>query len=120
MMSRQSKDRGVKVAAGFAGFVLGGALAFGQYGQYGPPPQNGYGNYYHEQPGYPHLGARQGWIAGMAQGQSDREYAHDFRPTKAAAYKHVPRSPQDYPRDEFKNEYRDAFVRGYSHGYGRE
>ena len=110
----------MQAALGLAGFVLSGALAFAQYGQYGPPPQDGYGNYYHEQQGYPRLGARQGWIAGIAQGQSDRQYGQEFRPTKAAAYKHVPRSPQEYSRDEFKNEYRDAFVRGYSHGYGRD
>ena len=96
--------------------VVGCASALAQYG---PPPPGAYVQFYREQSGQPLLGARQGWIAGLAQGQSDREYGHSFRPTHVDTFKHVPRSPQDYPKDQFRQEYREAFIRGYEHGYGR-
>lgn len=113
----------VKMAGAAAAFALAGAMAFAQNGQYddqhwGNGP-NGYGDAYHEQQGRPMYGARQGWTAGFAQGQADKEHGHSFRPTQVNTYKHVPDSPQGYPRDQFKQEYRDAFVKGYSHGYGR-
>ena len=106
--------------AGFAAAVamfaaVGGAVAVAQYG---PPPGDGYGQYYHEQ-GRPMVGARMGWQAGFAQGRSDREHGHSFRPTHTDQFKHIPEAPEGYPHDRFKHEYRDAFVRGYSHGYGR-
>ncbi len=118
-----------KLAVSAATFALGSALAVAQYGpaqyqggyddqHWGRGPE-GYGDQYHEQQGRPMLGARQGWVAGQAQGESDRQQGHSFRPTHVDTFKHVPRSPDGYPRDQFKNEYRDAFVRGYQHGYGR-
>ncbi len=120
-MVNHNKSRMTKSVAGLAVLLLSGTAAFAQYGQYRQygPPQEGYGSYYREQGNRPLLGARQGWIAGLAQGQSDREYGHSFRPTKVNTYKHVPDAPQGYPRDAFKNEYRDAVIKGYSHGYGR-
>jgi hypothetical protein len=64
------------------------------------------------------LGARQGWAAGVAQGQSDQQQGHSYRPTHVDTFRHVPDSPGGYPRDQFKQEYRDAFVKGYGRGYG--
>lgn len=100
--------------------LLVGTLAMAQYGPpqggYGPPPE-GYGQYYHERDGHPMLGARQGWAAGMAQGINDRNSGHSNRPTHVDTFRHVPESPEGYPRDQFKNEYRDAFVKGYERGY---
>ena len=128
-----SKGLAAKWVGGAATLALGSALAVAQYGpgqnqgqyqggyddqHWGHGPQ-GYSDQYHEQQGHPMLGARQGWVAGQAQGESDRQRGHSFRPTQVDTYKHVPRSPDGYPRDQFKNEYRDAFVRGYGHGYGR-
>ncbi len=103
--------------------ALGGSIAIAQPPQYddqhwGHGP-DGYADAYHEDPGHPMMGARQGWAAGLAQGQSDRDHHHSFRPTNVDTYKHVPDSPGGYPRDRFKQEYREAFVKGYSHGYGR-
>ncbi len=85
---------------------------------WGRGPQ-GYSDNYHEQQGRPMYGARQGWAAGMAQGESDRQHGHSFRPTKVDTYKNVPSSPSGYSRDQFKQEYRDAFVKGYQRGYGQ-
>ena len=115
--------------------ALSGSMAIAQYG----PPRDGdrggyqgqyddqhwghgpdgYADAYNEQGGRPMMGARQGWVAGMAQGQSDREHGHSYRPTHVDTFKHVPESPEGYSRDQFKQEYRDAFVKGYSRGYGR-
>ncbi len=114
----------LKTVMGAALLSAGGSLAVAQYqGQYddqhwGRGPQ-GYSDYYHEEPGRPMMGARQGWSAGLAQGQDDREHGHSYRPTHVDTFKHVPDSPGGYPRDRFKQEYRDAFVKGYSRGYGR-
>jgi hypothetical protein len=99
-------------AAMFA--AAGAAVAAAQYG---PPPGDGYAQYYHEQ-GRPMVGARMGWQAGFAQGRSDRLHGHSFRPTHTDQFKNVPESPEGYPRDRFKHEYRDAFIRGYQRGYG--
>ncbi len=81
--------------------------------QYGPPPgqyddqhwgqgPEGYAQNYHEQQGHPMMGARQGWAAGVAQGISDRQNGHSNRPTHVDAFRHVPDSPDGYPRDQFK------------------
>jgi hypothetical protein len=108
---------GTFAALAAAPMLLGAALlAPAALAQYGPPPE-GYGQYYHEQQGHPMFGARQGWAAGIAQGQSDRQQGHSNRPTHVDTYRHVPRSPDGYPRDQFAHEYRDAFVRGYERGY---
>ena len=103
--------------AGFAGAVaMTGAIAVAQYG---PPPGNGYDQYYHERDGHAMAGARMGWQAGFAQGQSDREHGHSYRPTHTDQYKDVPEAPENYPHDQFKHAYREAGVKGYAHGYGR-
>ncbi len=110
---------------GAATLALGGAVAIAQngyQGQYdnqhwGHGPQ-GYTESFPEQGG-PQIGARQGWQAGFQQGQSDREHGHSFRPTDVDAYKHIPHTPSGYSGDQFKNEYRQGFVKGYSKGYGR-
>ncbi len=121
----RSKSVQIRLAGALLALAVSATAAVAQYGggsygdgQWGRGP-DGYADQYHEEQGRPLLGARQGWIAGVAQGQSDRQYGHSFRPTHDGTYKHVPDSPHGYPRDEFKNEYRDAFVKGYAHGYGR-
>ncbi len=63
--------------------------------------------------------ARQGYSAGFSQGESDFREHHSYRPTKVDTYKHVPESPKDFNRDDFKRAYREAFERGYAKGYGR-
>jgi hypothetical protein len=119
-----------------AALALGSTLGIAQYGpQYGPPqgppppyrqwddahwgngPQ-GYVEYYQEQ-GRPNFGARRGYSIGFEMGVSDRRTGHSYRPTHLDEFKHVPGSPPDVPRGEFKHFYREAFVRGYQRGYGQ-
>ena len=78
----------------------------------------GYNDYYQEN-GNANMVARQGYAAGFSQGESDFREHHSYRPTKVDSYKHVPESPKEFNRDDFKRTYREAFERGYSKGYGR-
>ena len=78
----------------------------------------GYDDYYHEN-GQANMAARQGYMAGFQQGESDNNNHHSFRPTHVDSYKHVPESPKGINRDDFKRIYREAFQRGYEKGYGR-
>jgi hypothetical protein len=102
------------------------AGAFAQYGpppqygpQYMPAPQSSYWQQYHEDR-VPNYAARWGFHAGEVNGQRDRDTGHSYRPAHDDAYKHVPSSNGiPIPRDEFKNIYRDAYIKGYSAGYGR-
>ena len=91
-----------------------------QYGPgYGPAPQSRYWQEYREERG-PDYAHRWGYHAGEINGQRDRETGHSYRPTHDDAYKHVPNSGGiPMPRGLFKDEYRDAYVRGYQAGYGR-
>jgi hypothetical protein len=89
-------------------------IASAQYGQ-------GYGSNYQQQqqqvPGDP---GHWGFQDGVNDGSHDRATGHSFRPTHDSAYKHAPeygRPPIN--RDEYKNIYREAYVRGYEKGYGR-
>ena len=84
---------------------------------WGRGPQ-GYANDYPEQGG-PQFGARQGWQEGFRMGESDRQHGHSFRPTQLDEYKHIPSTPRGVNHDQFKNDYREGFVKGYSRGYGR-
>ena len=53
-------------------------------------------------------------------GSHDRATGHSFRPTHDGAYKHAPEyGHPEIRRDEYKNIYREAYVRGYQKGYGR-
>jgi len=98
------------------------AAAVAQYyppPQYLPPPQSRYWQFYHEDR-LPNYAARWGFHAGEVNGQRDRDTGHSYRPSHDDAYKHVPSSSGiPVPRDEFKQTYRDAYIRGYDAGYGR-
>ncbi len=120
-----------KTRTSFAGVLLLGAMSLGgwQVGQaqgvpppaaYGPDwtAPRGYSDYYQEN-GQANLAARQGYSAGFAQGESDSRLGHSYRPTHDNTYKHVPDSPQNINRNEFKHVYREAFERGYAKGFGR-
>ena len=104
------------------GYGNQGAYQGGNGGQYdndrGSRGPQGYGNDYPGQ-GNAQPGMREGWQEGLRMGQSDRQHGHSFRPTQLDEYKHIPDSPRGYNRDQFKNDYRQGFVKGYSRGYGR-
>jgi hypothetical protein len=90
-----------------------GAIASAQYGQ-------GYGAAYHQQSESADSAAHWGYQDGFADGGHDRATGHSFRPTHDRAYKHAPEyGHPPIGRDEYKNIYREAYVRGYEKGYGR-
>ena len=121
-----------KAGKGCAGVVVMALMSLGAwqtgYAQAVPPPAaygpdwnapRGYGDYYREGNGQANLAARQGYSAGISQGESDSHLGHSYRPTHVDTYKHVPDSPQSVNRNEFKHVYREAFERGYAKGFGR-
>lgn len=114
---------GVRAFTGLAaGLLLAGSsvVALGQYNDHDSHwnAPRGYDDAYHEN-GQANPAARQGYEAGFGQGESDARGHHSFRPTHVDTYKNVPESPSSYKRDDFKRIYREAFVKGYSKGYGR-
>lgn len=99
----------------FAFLLLGGSAAIAS-AQYGP----GYGSTYQQQYESPDYAAHWGYQDGFADGSHDRATGHSFRPTHDGAYKHAPEyGHPPIRRDEYKNIYREAYVRGYEKGYGR-
>jgi len=66
---------------------------------------------------------RFGYQDGLQAGQRDRTGRHSYRPTQWEAYKdadHGRSSSTGYRNsDEYKREYRQAFLRGYDQGFGR-
>jgi len=95
--------------------ILGGGAAMAS-AQYGP----GYNSAYREQSDPSDYAAHWGYQDGFADGSHDRTTGHSFRPTHDGAYKHAPEyGHPPINRDEYKNIYREAYVRGYEKGYGR-
>jgi hypothetical protein len=79
-----------------------------------------YGASYQQQSESPDHAAHWGYQDGFADGSHDRATGHSFRPTHDSAYKHAPEyGHPPIRRDEYKNIYREAYVRGYEKGYGR-
>jgi hypothetical protein len=80
--------------------------------------QSGYNTTYQSDPaGY---ASHWGYQDGFNDGSHDRATGHSFRPTHDGAYKHAPEyGHPEIRRDEYKNIYREAYVRGYEKGYGR-
>ena len=75
----------------------------------------GYDEAYPEN-GTPNMVARQGYAAGFNQGQADASRGKKFEPTDSDAYEHA-KIPKGMSRDEFKQHFREAFVKGYTNGY---
>jgi len=102
-----------KCRTAIAFLLLAGSvgIASAQYGQ-------GYVNSYQQQA--PDDPSHWGYQDGFNDGSHDRAAGHSFRPTHDSAYKRAPEygRPQ-INRDEYKNIYREAYVRGYEKGYGR-
>jgi hypothetical protein len=99
----------------FTFLLLGGsaAIASAQY-------SSGYGASYQQQSESPDYAAHWGYQDGFSDGSHDRATGHSFRPTHDSAYKHAPEyGHPPIRRDEYKNIYREAYVRGYEKGYGR-
>lgn len=95
--------------------MLGAGTSFAQYGYNDPQP----GSYYRESD-YAVEHARQaGYQDGVAEGERDRATGHSFRPTHSDRYEDAPDHGDrvGLRRDDFKNLYRQAFLRGYDRGY---
>lgn len=114
--------------AGFAGAVLSCALLVTpphswaqEPGDYSAPAwqaPRGYDLAYPEN-GHPNMVARQGYAAGFNEGQADVAKGKKFTPTDNKAYEKAV-IPKGMNKDEFKQEYREAFVKGYTSGYRGE
>jgi hypothetical protein len=63
--------------------------------------------------------ARQGYAAGFNEGQADVSKGKKFSPTENKAYSKAV-IPQGMDKNEFKQQFREAFVKGYSNGYKGE
>ena len=66
--------------------------------------------------GNPNMVARQGYAAGFTQGQADVSRGQSFRPTENKAYAHA-KIPKGMDKDQFKTEFRESFVKGYTNAY---
>lgn len=67
------------------------------------------------------VAARFGTQDGLSLGRSDRQSGHSSRPTEWKAYRdadHGMSSASGYSSEQYKREYRQAFVAGYDQGYG--
>jgi len=78
----------------------------------------GYADAYPES-GAPNMVARQGYSAGFNQGQADASRGKKFEPTESDAYDKAV-IPKGMNKDDFKQSFREAFVKGYSNGYKGE
>ena len=78
----------------------------------------GYDEAYPEN-GTPNMVARQGYAAGFNQGEADASRGKKFKPTESDAYEHA-QIPKGMNHDDFKQEFREAFVKGYTNGYKKQ
>ena len=78
----------------------------------------GYDEAYPEN-GTPNMVARQGYAAGFNEGQADASRGKKFSPTDSEAYAKAV-IPKGMNRDEFKQTFRQAFVKGYTNGYKKD
>ena len=69
--------------------------------------------------GSPNMVARQGYAAGFSQGQADAGRGKKFKPTESDAYEHA-KIPKGMDKDQFKMQFRESFVKGYSNGFKGE
>jgi len=69
--------------------------------------------------GSPNMVARQGYAAGFNQGRADASRGKKFKPTESDAYEHA-KIPKGMDKDQFKLQFREAFVKGYSNGFKSE
>jgi hypothetical protein len=111
--------------AGIAGVALACALCLGtirpihaqeagaqsSYDSQSWQAPRGYDEAYPEN-GQPNMVARQGYAAGFNEGQADAARGKKFEPTANKAYEKAV-----IPKGMDKQDFREAFVKGYSNGY---
>jgi hypothetical protein len=75
----------------------------------------GYDQAYPEN-GTPNMVARQGYSSGFNEGLADASRGKKFEPTDNRAYGKAI-IPKGMNKDEFRQQYREAFVKGYTNAY---
>ena len=66
--------------------------------------------------GSPNMVARQGYAAGVVQGHADIARGQKYRPTENHSYAHA-RIPKGMDKDQFHQQFKESFVKGYSNAY---
>jgi len=66
--------------------------------------------------GTPNMVARQGYAAGFNEGQAAAARGKKFEPEDDKSYQKA-MIPKGMNKDEFRQQYREAFMKGYSNGY---
>lgn len=86
---------------------------------YPPPPDPGYGLYFHDSQLNPNLAARWGYNDGWEDGRRDRNHGETVDdPTTKSRYT-TPPEHSGHPgmtRETFIKQFRAAYLRGYKHG----
>jgi len=125
------------VKTGLAGVALAGAISFGglrplpihaqdaaaaggmvvgdDYSSANWQAPRGYDEAYPEN-GTPNMVARQGYAAGFNEGLADVSVGKKFEPTDNKAYTKAV-TPKGMNKDDFRQQFREAFVKGYGRGY---
>lgn len=122
------------IKTGLAGVALAAAISFGGLRPLAIHAQNagamvvgddysspswqaprGYDEAYPEN-GTPNMVARQGYAAGFNEGLADASVGKKFSPTDNKAYGKAV-IPKGMNKDDFRQQFREAFVKGYDRGY---
>lgn len=83
-----------------------------------PPPDPGYGLYYHDSEASPDFADRWGYHDGWTDGRHDRNHGDTFEAADKDHFK-LPPEHGGHPgitRDQYVKNYRSAYLRGYQHG----
>lgn len=104
------------------GLLLPLTAAFAQTSRsegYLPPPDPGYGLYYHGDQGLIEQAVRWGYHEGWKQGREDRNRGHEADPKGSGNYQRAPEHGDNpgLSREQYQRVYRNAFLHGYEHGY---
>jgi hypothetical protein len=123
MLNPPSKKNGVTrviLYLGLAFVALGlAASATGQADNYLPPPDPGYGLYYHGDQGLLEKATRWGYHDGWIQGREDRQFGRESDPKARDNFQKPPdhgRTP-GITESQYQRVYQGAFLHGYEHGY---
>jgi len=86
--------------------------------EYLPPPDPGYGLYFHGDDGALEKPQRWGYHDGWLQGRRDRSEGRQQDPRKEEAYTKGLHHGAfgDLPEEQYLRVYRSAYLRGYEHG----
>jgi hypothetical protein len=101
--------------------LISGAMAQSSQSdvEYLPPPDPGYGLYFHGNDGPLEKPERWGYHDGWIQGRLDRSEGHQQDPKQQGAYIKGLRHGTfgALPEEQYLRVYRSAYLRGYEHGY---